>query len=235
MSGQQVVADIKTRAKAILASKPPVFWVAVGAGFLALFMILSVVSWSHSRFTRISICLSCHEIFVQYDEYAPSGGLSESVEDYKPITAFDPGHFNVTVGCAECHAYPFEEYRDSPHYYNDQGIKPGCVGCHNPHSVRQVLAWKFFYVNRGTFGESPFHKISNSLRDVPAWEALRIDLAGRVRDQMVAEDSVKCKNCHKPEAEWFTAITRHQEKGDKTCVECHYNLVHKAVEWTKGE
>lgn len=235
MSEGKSAVDWKTRIKTILASKPPVFWVAAAGGLLVLFVSLTVLGWSHSRFTRISICLSCHEIFVDYAEYAPTEELSESVEDYKPIEPFDPGHFNVTVGCAECHAYPYEEYRESPHYYNDQDIRPGCVGCHEPHSVREVLAWKFFYVNQGTVGESPFHAISNSLRDVPAWEALRIDLAHKVRADMIENDSKKCKTCHKTESEWFGNIKRHKEMGDKTCIQCHYNLVHKEVEWANGE
>ena len=84
-------------------------WAAAVVGVFALIVVLSVVGWSHSRFNRISICISCHEIFVDYAEYKPTELLSESVEDYKPVKAFDPGNFNVTVGCAECHAYPFEE------------------------------------------------------------------------------------------------------------------------------
>jgi len=204
----------------------------------ALLVVLAVGAWSSNRFHRVSICTSCHEIFVDTAEYDPTNDLSESVEDFKPVTAFEPGLFDVTVGCAECHAYPFEEYRESPHYDNDSGVRPGCLRCHEPHSVRQVLSWKFFYVNQGAIGESPFHAISNSIRDAPEWEELRIELAGRVRKQMVEEDSVKCKVCHKPQSQWFQKIKRHQSmlaEGDKTCVQCHYNLVHAEVPWNKAK
>jgi nitrate/TMAO reductase-like tetraheme cytochrome c subunit len=206
---------------------------AVLAGLL---VVISIAAWSATRFHRVSICTSCHEIFIDIDEYKPADELSESVEDFKPTTAFKPGLFDVTVGCAECHAYPFEEYRDSPHYDNDRGVRPGCLRCHEPHSVRQVLTWKFFYVNQGSLGESPFHAISNSIRDAPKWEELRIQLAGRVRQMMVEEDSVKCKVCHKIDSEWYKKFERHQdvlEKGNKTCVQCHYNLVHADVPWDK--
>ncbi len=205
---------------------------------VGLIVVATVLGWSSSRFNRISVCVTCHEIYVDYDEYKPVGALSESLEDHNPSKAPDPGLFNVTVGCAECHAYPFEEYRDSPHYYNDLGVRPGCVGCHDPHSVRQVLAWKFFYVNTGGLGESAFHAISNSLRDTAKWEALRVTLAARVRKQMVDEDSVKCKVCHEPESKWFKKIKRHKStEGDegKTCVQCHYNLVHAEVPWEKAD
>jgi nitrate/TMAO reductase-like tetraheme cytochrome c subunit len=205
-------------------------------GLAALLAIISVGTWSATRFHRVSICTSCHEIFVDIDEYDPETQLSESLEDFKPVTPFEPGLFEVTVGCAECHAYPFEEYRESPHYDNDSGVRPGCLGCHQSHSVRQVLAWKFFYVNQGSLGESPFHAISNSIRDAVAWEELRVQLAARVREKMVEEDSVKCKVCHKPEGQWYQKFERHQatlEAGSKTCVECHYNMVHAEVPWDK--
>ncbi len=202
--------------------------VVIGLVFLTL-----VLSWSHTRFTRISACVTCHEIFVDYDEYKPVGKLSESLEDYNPSKEIDPGYFKVTVGCAECHAYPFEEYRESPHYDNERGVQPGCLGCHNAHSVRQIFAWKFFYVNKGSLGESPFHAISNSLRDIPEWEDLRVELAGRVRKQMVEENSEKCIVCHKPESKWFNKTESHQ-KSKKTCIQCHYNLVHKGVKWPEA-
>ena len=217
-----------------------VVYLATAAAVLALlFTVATVLGWSNTRFTRISVCTSCHEIFVDHDEYKPvtqESELSGSVEDFKPTEVFDPGLFNVTVGCAECHAYPFEEYRESPHYDNDTGVRPGCLGCHDPHSVRQILAWKFFYVNDGGMGESPFHAIANSIRDVSEWEGLRKTLALRVREQMIEEDSAKCKVCHKVDSEWFNGIKRHQvmlKEGDKTCIHCHYNLVHEDVPWDK--
>jgi len=204
-----------------------------GIVFVAL-LAVGVLSWSHSRFTRPNVCITCHEIFVDYEEYKQTAPLSDSVEDFRPVKAPDPGHFNMTVGCAECHAYPYEEYRESAHYDNDMGIKAGCVGCHNPHSVKDFLVWKFFYINKGTIGESPFHTISNGLRDIPEWEDLRPILAHEVRKQMLEENSVKCKNCHKPESQWFSKIKRHQDT-EKTCIRCHYNLVHKEIKWVDPE
>ena len=203
---------------------------------LALFVIffITILSWSSSRFTRITICQTCHEIFVDIAEYEPMGTASESIEDYKPTKPFEAGAYDVTVGCAECHAYPYEEYRDSAHYDNERDVRPGCVGCHEPHSVREILAWKFFYLNQGSLGESPFHAISNSLRDIPEWEKLRVKLAGKARQKMLDDNSAKCKECHKTDSKWFNNIQRHQimlKEGKKTCIECHYNLVHDDVDW----
>ncbi len=200
-------------------------------------MVALILGWSSDRFTVISGCMVCHEIFVNEKEYAPHGELSTSIEDFNPSKAFDPGSFKVTVGCGECHAYPYEEYLESPHYDNDLGVRPGCVGCHDPHSVKQVASWKFFYINKGSLGESPFHSISNTIRDAPAWEDLRVELARKVRDTMIENKSEKCQVCHKPESEWFNDIKRHQsmkESGEKSCIHCHYNLVHGDVDWDNG-
>lgn len=203
----------------------------VALGGVALLLV--VLAWSNHRFNRIDVCTSCHEIYGNYDDYKPIGKVDTSLETFNPSKEFDPGMFNVTVGCAECHAYPFEEYKQSPHAVNKREVSPGCLGCHTPHSVRQFLTWKFFYLNKGGWGESPFHEISSGLRDIPAWEELRVELASRVRKEMVAENSAKCKVCHKPEGEWFKKLGTHltEEAKSKTCVQCHYNLVHKAVKW----
>jgi len=207
--------------------------ISVSVALLVIFFI-TVLSWTSSRFTRITICQTCHEIFVDMAEYEPVGKASESIEDFNPTKLFEAEAFDVTVGCAECHAYPYEEYRGSAHYDNDLDVRPGCVGCHEPHSVREILAWKFFYLNQGSLGESPFHAISNSLRDIPEWEKLRVKLAGKARQQMLDDNSAKCKVCHKTDSEWFNDIKRHQimlKEGKKTCIECHYNLVHDDVDW----
>ncbi|HEC15669.1 MAG TPA: hypothetical protein ENI99_03715 [Sedimenticola sp.] len=210
---------------------------AVAAGAIILILVISVVSCTSTRFQRISVCTVCHEIFVDYDEYKPMGEVSTDIEDYKPRQLFEPEAFDATVGCAECHAYPYEEYRESPHYDNELGVRPGCVGCHEPHSVAQILRWKFFYVNKGGLGESPFHAISNSLRNIPKWEELRIELAKKVRKKFIETQSAKCQVCHKTESEWWNEIKRHQtmkEKG-KSCIHCHYNLVHAEVDWEEDE
>ena len=211
-------------------------FVSIAVALLVVFLII-ILTWSSSRFTRISVCQTCHEIFVDYEEYKPVGSASESIEDYNPTEVFEPSSFEVTVGCAECHAFPYEEYRESAHYDNERDVRPGCVGCHAPHSVREILAWKFFYLNKGGLGETPFHAISNSLRDIPQWEKLRVTLAGRVRQQMLDESSAKCKVCHKTDSEWFNNIGRHEamlKDGNKTCIECHYNLVHGDVDWDES-
>ena len=212
-------------------------------GAIVLVLLFSALSCTSDRFQRISACTVCHEIFVDFDEYKPIGIASEEIEDFKPKEVFEPGAFDVTVGCAECHAYPYEEYRESAHYDNDRDVRPGCVGCHEPHSVREILHWKFIYLNNGTINESPFHAVSNSLRDIEMWEnELRPKMAAKVRQTMVEEKSAKCKVCHKPESEWWQEIGQHSSAikeakvaEEVNCINCHYNLVHEDVEWPEME
>jgi nitrate/TMAO reductase-like tetraheme cytochrome c subunit len=206
-------------------------------GVALVIFLLAGTSWSNQRFKDISACLICHELFEDFEEYAPFGEKTAEIEDYRPTKELDFGSFDVTVGCGECHMYPYEEYRESAHYENELEVRPGCVGCHEPHSIFQLARWKFLFVNNGSYGKTPFDTISNSLRDVPEWEELRIVLAERVRHKMVDDDSAKCKNCHKPDAEWWKEIGQHKtmkEKG-QTCIHCHYNLVHNDVEWPELE
>ncbi len=211
------------------------------ASVLVFILIVSGVSCSSSRFTRPSACTVCHEVFENPEEDLPMGGLSESIDDFKPTKLFEPAAFDMSVGCGECHAYPFYEYKDSPHYDNDLGVRPGCVGCHEPHGLGEFLHFKFLYINDGRYGKSPFDAISNSLRDIPEWEELRIKLAARVRDKMVADRSEKCMVCHKIDAEVWSGIKQHKaarpqiDKGEKSCIHCHYNLVHADVDWPERE
>ncbi len=207
---------------------------------LVVFLV-AAVSCSSTRFTRPSACTVCHQVYEDPADYMPLGEVSESVEDFRPTQLFEPAAFDMSVGCAECHAYSFEEYKESPHYDNELGVRPGCVGCHEPHGLGEFLHFKFLYMNNGRYGKSPFDAISNSLRDIPEWDALKVELAQRVRDKMVADRSAKCIVCHKIESEGWNDIKRHKaalpemEKGEKSCIHCHYNLVHSDVEWPELE
>ena len=212
------------------------------AGVFIIIFLVGSVSCSSSRFTKPSACTVCHQVFVEPDEYMPMGEVSKSIEDFKPAKLFEAESFDMSVGCGECHAYPFEEYKESPHYDNDLGVRPGCVGCHDTHGLGEFLGFKFLYLNDGRYGnKTPFDVISNSLRDIPEWEELRIKLAGSVRDKMVADQSAKCLVCHKIDSEWWNDIDRHKaalpdmDKGEKSCIHCHYNLVHADVEWPEME
>jgi len=211
------------------------------AAVTLLILVVAGVSCSSNRFNKPSVCVVCHQVFVEPAEYMPMGDVSESAEDLRPSFLFEPEPFDMSVGCGECHAYSFEEYKDSPHYDNDMGVRPGCVGCHEPHGLWEFLHFKFLYLNDGRVGKSPFDSVSSSLIDIPEWEKLRIKQAASVREKMVDDRSEKCMVCHKINSELWRKIKRHKsaieqiEKGEKSCIHCHYNLVHADVEWPEME
>jgi nitrate/TMAO reductase-like tetraheme cytochrome c subunit len=70
------------------------------------------------------------------------------------------------------------------------------------------------------------------------WIPPRAATAYRVRDRMYEYDSVTCRTCHieaeiKPQR--VRGINAHELalKEQKTCIECHDNLVHRRVEVRK--
>lgn len=212
------------------------------SGIAVVILLIAFTGWTKWRFTDITLCLTCHELFVTNEDYQP-------VRENKYIKP-KVGLFKVGVGCAECHMYPYEEYKKSAHFDNEKGIKPGCVGCHEPHNFVQILRWKFLYANTGGYGDTPFHILSNSLRDLPEWEGIRKELAEVVREGMVKENSFRCKECHNPEItdsklrqDKLLKVKQHNKEIEKgatdwnglNCIDCHYNLVHASVPWQERE
>lgn len=188
-----------------------------GGLFLILFLLISL-GLTHGRITNTGFCSLCHVTQYPAEEYMP--------KNLKNIT--DRG---VIVGCAECHPQPFMEFKESLHFRTTSQDKPGCVNCHNPHKVWQFAGYMFF--------SSPsWWEVSGALKDNEKWEkVVRPRLARVVREGMFKEGSKKCQRCHEPKEKWFAEIERHRvtlEKG-QTCIECHYNLVHKKVPWPEME
>ena len=197
-------------------------------GIVLFFVIHAGIRYAQYRTNDISLCLVCHELFVPYDEYKGA--------DYNRDWS------GVGIGCAECHMYPYEEFKKSPHYANAAGLRPSCTACHEPHSFTRIVRYKFIYINKGGYGESPFHKLSNSLRDKPEWDEIRAKLAKKVRDDFLKTNSQKCWDCHGARFDVrLKNLKAHKRAIEKkkierlNCIECHYNLVHAEVPWPEME
>jgi len=210
---------------------------SIAVGIIIFVIVFAGTKHFNARTNGIGICLVCHELFVPYDEYKGA--------DYNRT------NYGVGVGCAECHMYPYEEFKKSPHYANANGIRPSCTACHEPHTFTQIVRWKFLYINKGGYGESPFHKLLDSLRDKPEWEETRTRLAKGVREGFLKNNSQKCWDCHGARFDArLKNIKAHKRAIDKkkpapagskqgverlNCIECHYNLVHAEVPWPEME
>lgn len=209
--------------------------VGIGLAIAALAVIV-VVGVNHYGFIKDpAVCGMCHTTFYKYSDYAPH-------PHQEPMTG-------VSVGCAECHPYPFNEFKKSVHYTAVNGIRPGCVTCHGaPHTVWDFNKYMFllgpsFWTKAGKEGYSPggaFWEMSSPMANQGKWETMRPRLAQKVREQYLASDSAPCRSCHNienliavenPEKPYVKDIHAQVKQDKKTCIECHFNLVHAAVQW----
>jgi nitrate/TMAO reductase-like tetraheme cytochrome c subunit len=143
--------------------------------------------------------------------------------------------------CTSCHI-PWE-YSPSErltatkaHPAHPGGGQAPCAGCHLPQGFWNAAnAYTHFISLTDLFGH---------LRNVDeerkgAWTPARAKTALRVRDRMLEHDSSPCRSCHieseiKPKR--VRGVNAHKLALDdkKTCVECHYNLVHRSVDLKQG-
>ncbi|MBI5681659.1 MAG: NapC/NirT family cytochrome c [Deltaproteobacteria bacterium] len=201
----------------------------IGGGIGAvLILLIAVISFlNHGSVNNPNFCALCHEIKYSYDDYRPY-----------PITKANSG---VRVGCAECHPMVFAEYEKSKHFNGRNGLRPGCTSCHEPHTVGKFA--NFMFVTGPIFTSKPgsgpggaFWNIAAPMNDKERWEAIRPGLAKRVREGFMKNDSAPCRNCHNTEIlvpKRIRGQNAHEKfkSGEKTCIECHYNLVHAEVAW----
>lgn len=119
-----------------------------------------------------------------------------------------------------------------PHAATPQGGQARCVDCHLPQGYWNAANTYLHFVSlTDLFGHS---------RDIDGerkgdWVPYRAKTAFRVRDRLAEYDSATCRTCHieseiKPKRE--RGINAHKLALDekKTCIECHYNLVHRSVD-----
>jgi nitrate/TMAO reductase-like tetraheme cytochrome c subunit len=137
-----------------------------------------------------------------------------------------------TLGfCTSCHEMRqlvFEEYKQTVHYSNPSGVRATCSDCHvpkewGPKVIRKIQATGEIW---GT--------LTGKVNTKDKFEAHRWEMASRVWDTMLANDSRECRNCHSYHAMDFENQSRRArekmkegiEQG-KTCIECHKGIAHK--------
>lgn len=210
---------------------------AVVIGVLAL-AFLAVAAVNHYGSIRDpATCGMCHTTYYNYADYAPY-----------PHQEPERG---VTVGCGECHPYPFKEFRKSVHYTAVNGIRPGCVSCHGaPHTLGDFNRYMFLlgptlWFKPGTVSPgAAFWNMAAPMTDQPKWELVRPQMAQKVRDEYLKNDSAPCRSCHNidnliavenPDKPWVKDVHAQVKQEGKTCIQCHYNLVHAEVPWEEPE
>jgi len=140
-----------------------------------------------------------------------------------------------TEFCYTCHshdAFIRPEYEASGHFRNVAGVRAACADCHLPHDSWFELVWTKAVVSLDIVPE-----LLGKLDTAEKYEAHRAEMAESVWRQFIANDSKFCRSCHSMEAmdleaQGRSAARRHAGEADpgKTCIECHYGIVHREPE-----
>ncbi len=145
------------------------------------------------------------------------------------LTEFD--HYTSSEDfCTTCHSMELVAvpYRESAHYKPASGVRASCGDCHVSEGVF-AATWDHFI---GT--KDLIRQIFGVKYDDPVVNALHLpEAAFAARDWFKDRNSATCKRCHVNEAifgERPDTLQIHLEDAkDKSCIECHYNLVHRKV------
>ena len=134
--------------------------------------------------------------------------------------------------CHEMEATVYQEYTQSKHYKNQQGVVVVCADCHVPHhNWPAVFVTKFF----ATF-ELWNHFVDREYK-LENFNPRRPMLAKKVWDHFAADNARECKSCHQYAnmvlADQRTSVrAQHTDamKIDENCLDCHKGITHKKFE-----
>ncbi|UHD15398.1 NapC/NirT family cytochrome c [Thiocapsa bogorovii] len=132
--------------------------------------------------------------------------------------------------CTTCHSmsYADESYRQTVHYNSASGVRASCGDCHVSEGVF-AATW-----DHAIGSKDLFKQIFGPDYDDPVINALHLpEAAFAARKWFQKRDSATCKRCHTLEAiqgkRADTAAIHREETDGKSCIDCHYNLVHRQV------
>ncbi|MCB1871878.1 MAG: NapC/NirT family cytochrome c, partial [Gammaproteobacteria bacterium] len=132
--------------------------------------------------------------------------------------------------CTGCHSMELvaEPYRDSAHYNPASGVRASCGDCHVSEGVF-AATWDHILG-----GKDLWAQLFGPDYDDPAINALHTpDAAFAARRWFQKNDSATCRRCHVQDAingsRANTLLIHQQETQGKSCIDCHYNLVHRRV------
>nr|CRH05145.1 Cytochrome c-type protein napC [Candidatus Magnetococcus massalia] len=148
---------------------------------------------------------------------------------------FGLAYTNTMEFCVSCHSmkFPYEEYKESPHYQNQSGVRATCADCHVPHD-KYFTGWLDKMWAKIYAAKDVYHEILGTASTKEKFEAHRWTMANRVWDKMRARGSKECLHCHNFEFMDFgtqdrMASKRHKkaiEKGEH-CIDCHKGIAHE--------
>jgi len=133
--------------------------------------------------------------------------------------------------CHSMQAYMANEttYKTSVHRTTSSGVQAGCADCHVPRGLIAATWSHIIDGSRDLYGE-----LTNDYSNPERWHDKRVELAWRVRDKMLADNSRNCRSCHKQEVmqtQRLRGQRQHElaQRENVSCIGCHFNLVHAEV------
>ena len=132
--------------------------------------------------------------------------------------------------CTTCHSMTYAEttYQQSAHYNSASGVRATCGDCH----VSEGIIMATYDHAVGT--KDLLKQLFGPRYDDPVLNLLHLpEAAFAARDWFRNRGSATCGRCHHIDAiqgtRANTAAIHREETEGKTCVDCHYNLVHRKV------
>jgi len=136
--------------------------------------------------------------------------------------------------CTSCHSMEIAAvpYRQSVHYNSASGVRASCGDCHVSEGVF-AATWDHFIGGKDLVKQIKGAIIGPDYDD-PVINALHLpEAAFAARKWFIKRDSATCKRCHTKDAilgsRLETEAVHKEDAKNKTCVECHMNLVHRKV------
>ncbi len=162
--------------------------------------------------------------------------------------AFEPVTRNLVAQdgvCAYCHVdyeyragvrMSYSKYHPLPVTEGYEDKQARCVDCHLPTGpIDTVFAYTHFASLTDLFGHFRYRTAERA----GAWLPPRQAAAYRVRDRLFEYDSPTCRLCHieeeiEPKRERGKNAHEKALQDKQTCIECHYNEKHRAVDVREG-
>ena len=140
---------------------------------------------------------------------------------------------NTMTFCISCHEMRdnvYVEYKKTIHYENRTGVRATCPDCHVPDP------WVDKMIRKIKASNEVFHWLLGSVNTPEKFDAKRLTLAKHVWEEMRANDSRECRNCHSfdgmgADKQKQRARKQHEnaQAEGNTCIDCHKGVAHKPV------
>jgi cytochrome c-type protein NapC len=132
------------------------------------------------------------------------------------------------ISCHEMRDHSYTDLKETIHFVNRTGTRAICTDCHVPKEFIRKIGAKIVAT------KDLFFHLTGKIDTPEKYEAHRLGMALWVWDEMKANNSRECRNCHQnvwtdTSAEFGGAARHHKlalQAGNMTCIDCHQGIAH---------